>query len=378
MSVSWFNQLYFIDLVNTGKPLSLDTTDTDVNPAECVKLTNGNIESVFQSMSGDYENSVLKMIGVYRVPLDAPFKMSNPLPWLKCFFQQQFTPFDFHAVVVFETSDGKFWSAEKMRDGVYLSCGDSKLSVLLYFSETRRSEHVYWETECATSSSLIEVANQIKEIGLEYRLWTANCKHFSKALFNKLAENKWSFTNPSLRSLISGRHPLICLVIFISLIFEITQCHYQFLVLGVMLFTLIVHERFITNMEMRIICSVALPFVLIGESVVATPLCTALKRGEHYIELWKSGSLIYKCIVVFIFMWFYVVPTILCIWVLLIMLDLLFDNLTKLLTCNMCNKVLQAVGGSVKWLRHCMEHGSAVGKFIIVYLITVGYFISQS
>ena len=376
VSVTWFYMLYVKGLVRTGNPVS--QPDTFVTPAKCLKLTDDDIERVFQSMSGDYENSVLNKIGVCRVPLDAPFSISNPLPWLKCFFQQQFTPFDYHAIVVFETSDGKFWSAEKMRDGVYLSCGESELSVLLFFDGKKRSEHLYWELRSTTSSSLTEVANQIKRIGLEYLLWTANCKHFSKALFNKLADDKWDFRNPSLQLLFSNQLPLVCLAMFISLIFEIIHSDNQYLVFGVMLFALIVHERYVDNEDMIVIITAALMYLLIGECFIATPLCTALKRGEYYIELWKSGSLMYKCLLALLYMSFYVMPNIFCLYNLQKFIGALFDYLITCVSSNMCNTVLRTVRDIFVRLKYQLQKISVRTRLFIAYLITVVYFSSKS
>ena len=106
--------------------------------ARTQQITVDNVGQFFRNNTHYFETTTLKNIAVYSTPLNAPFT-SSKTP-VRNFLQGQYLPVDYHAFVMFETSDGMWWALDKTRDGIFASCAKSRDSIFYYFQEEHRPE----------------------------------------------------------------------------------------------------------------------------------------------------------------------------------------------------------------------------------------------
>ena len=118
-------------------PMSPPPPDAYVTPAFSKLITYENIYEVFESIAQNLETVTLRDIKVYSTPLSAPFKSSKP--GIRRYLQQQFSPVDYHAFVVFQTSDGMWWALDKIAEGIFVSWGKCRDSVLFNFQLNKNS-----------------------------------------------------------------------------------------------------------------------------------------------------------------------------------------------------------------------------------------------
>ena len=140
------------------------------------------------------EGNYINLIAVYSSPLEALFASSTPT--IRGFFQRQFSYVDYHAFIVVNTSYGRWWAVDKMSDGVYLSHGDSRDSVLFYFNHKPRPQPLKILIEDRTDSSeeglfFNTILNRTKLSYHSYEVVSENCQHFCKEIFDKFASSKW-------------------------------------------------------------------------------------------------------------------------------------------------------------------------------------------
>ena len=290
VNIGRFYFYYFDKIVKTGKVVPPPEGDTT---PECTKkIDETNVKTVFQNC----EAATLKEISVYSVPLDAPFSSSNPWPAIKCFFQKQFSVFDYHVVVVLQTEDGRYFAVEKQRDGVYVTRGENLDSVLFYFDGAKRGNPISKLIKAQSTSSLGDIVRHLKTILPTncYSVLTKNCQHFAKDIFDEFnADNaKWDFVLfTDIRLLFSrGGFPLIVLLQFVSLTYDLyllstyteTQYYIEYFYV----------DKFIINNP---------PWFLVGKDVITAliyilPLIKIVKSGVNDFKLFKerySGLLAY-------------------------------------------------------------------------------------
>ena len=289
-------------------------TEKICGTTEQVTMRKGNVENVFRRKIPNYEASTLKGIAVYRCPLTAPFASSSFS--VRSYLRRQFLPMDYHAFVVIETSDGMFWALEKLREGIFVSWGRSRDSVLFYFDQNPRAEPVrdllVRDKSIAPVSQLVRRLKKVLESGDSYDLVGKNCQHFAKEIFDKFAsEEIWELstltdlTSPlRLLSELGPPPPLVFLIVFllyeIFLLFKESSkedivnpsYHYRYVVIAVVmipgvLLPFIDRERFLTlgHMISWILVGVALPI----ETLLYGTLATLRRRAKQYDEMTKSN-----------------------------------------------------------------------------------------
>ena len=159
------------------------------------QITADNIEELFRHNSWGYDTAVIKTIAVCSTQLSAPFQSYTPT--VRSFLQRQFLPVDYHAFVVLQTNDQKWWAVDKMKDGIFISCGTSFQSVAHYFKKEPHVNPVLKLVKDQSDSSLNKIVRRLKGI-VKHNRYDAienNCQHFAKEIFNKFAEDKtWKYS----------------------------------------------------------------------------------------------------------------------------------------------------------------------------------------
>ena len=137
------------------------------------------------------EGNNIGYIAVYSSPLEAPFASSTPN--IRSYFQRQFFSVDYHAFIVVRTNYGRWWAVDKMRDGVYLSHGDSRDSVLFYFDHKPRPQplRILIGDRTDSSEERLFFDTILNRSYHSYEVVSENCQHFCKDIFDKFASSEW-------------------------------------------------------------------------------------------------------------------------------------------------------------------------------------------
>ena len=283
-------------------------------------------------------HSKLDYIAVYSTPLEAPFASSTST--IRKMIQRQFFPVDYHAFVVFRTANGKWHAVDKMRDGVYMSYGESKDSVLFYFNQEARPRPVKLminDTSSSEEYDLYRVLSRKMKYNPGYDIIENNCQRFAKELFDKFASLKWWNYTP-ITELTSPVHHLItngykffryvavlcdlyfsmfsktsatpsgkffhcsvyCFMILLSVIFPL-WCYVPSLkrdhekssdfiwIPHLSLYKHIYIDTFVILTQLLVIV-----WFIIECVIIQKPLGTMRMRAAQYREMWKSGNFFLK------------------------------------------------------------------------------------
>ena len=134
-------------------------------------------------------------VAVFKSPLDGTYRKSHP--FVSDIFRRQWFSLDFHAFVVMKTNTGVYISLEKQQDGIYIGKSDSSFHNIIYCSgkvSRKFPEELIFDDSNYSMSHLLTIIGNEKE---SYSLQNDNCQHFSKRVFDKLAESKhWEFQRP--------------------------------------------------------------------------------------------------------------------------------------------------------------------------------------
>ena len=311
----------------TRTPMSPPRADECIDPAKYKLVTESNVERVIRCNAQNYETATLKRISIYSTPLSAPFKSSKSR--ICSYLQRQFSPVDYHSFIILETSDGMCWALDKMKDGIYFSWGISRDSVLFYFKEEPRPTPVLLIAQDQSTVSIRRIVNHLKYIlpGNLYQLIESNCQHFTKAIFDKFAENEiWKLTTPTdltspLTLFSDGGNPFLLLSFFTSFFFEIylllnnglenDSLHYYQCLVGILILVspIMIYLTNKTDLhDIGIAIFLMLLLVLKAEGIFYTPLGTVRKRGAQYVKIWRSVSVIYKLLLPLSYTMFYGIP----------------------------------------------------------------------
>ena len=223
--------------------------------ARTQQITVDNVGQFFRNNTHYFETTTLKNIAVYSTPLNAPFT-SSKTP-VRNFMQGQYLPVDYHAFVMFETSDRMWWALDKTRDGIFASCAKRRDSIFYYFQEEHRPEPLclrandsftsndrdeYNDFYTYPSASIAEIVRRLRKIlkSNTYDVIDKNCQHFSREIFDKFAmDNTWDLTTPTdltspLNLLKRGGDRLFIFLLALSVMYELyllfkeDAFHFQF------------------------------------------------------------------------------------------------------------------------------------------------------
>ena len=287
------------------------------------KVNAKNVETVFKAKFCVSPHKIaLKNIGIYSALLDGSFHGSKSS--VRKLIQRQFSPVDYHAFVVFKTTDGNWWAIDKMRDGVYVSNGKQSDSVIFQFGKDQRSLPVCKLIEDESKSLLSDVIKRLEFI-LEsdsYDLIEENCQHFSKGIFDKFAQLKtWKLTTLTdvtspLTLLTDSGSPLLKLLWTVSILCELfflfnesrvsESCfHYKIAITFVILTSLM--QRYLGDMW-DTIC-VMLFCALLMEGLFCSTLGVFKQRGTYYRQMFEASGTPTKLMVPLGYMIVYMLPT---------------------------------------------------------------------
>ena len=221
-------------VVSSGPP-----DDPKMCPRIChtLQLTADNIEEAFKGNNELYETTAalyIDKISVYKSPLSAPFSSSKDP--VRSVMQGQYLSVDYHAYVVFNTSDGMWWALDKTAEGIFVSWGGSLFSVTVCFDGHRRPEKTLGRSDLISDDSDRTVSVLVRRLKYilksnKYDLIENNCQHFAREIFDKLAIDKtWELSTVSdltspltllSRLLRNGGYPLAKLVYIVFLFYEL-------------------------------------------------------------------------------------------------------------------------------------------------------------
>ena len=169
-----------------------------------VQVTADNLEEAFKGNNELYETTAalsIDKISVYKSPLSAPFSSSKDP--VRNVMQGQYLSVDYHAYVVFNTSDGMWWALDKTTEGVFVSWGDSHYSVTVCFDGHRRPKATRGPKDLISDDSDRTVSVLVRRLKYilksnKYDLIENNCQHFAREMFDKLAIDKtWELSTVS-------------------------------------------------------------------------------------------------------------------------------------------------------------------------------------
>ena len=296
----------------TRTPMTSPHADECLVPARSKLITERNVEEVIRSNSQDCDTAAVKRISIYSTPLSAPFESSKP--GIRSYLQRQFSPVDYHAFIVIETSDGMWWALDKIREGVFVSWGRSRDSVLFHFNREPRATPVHWIAQDSSTVSIGRIVKYLKHVLPQnfYEPFKSNCQHFTKEIFDKFAErDTWKLTTPTdltspLTLFTDGGNPFYIMLYYTSFLYELylllndgmgnDSFYYQFLVgISILVLPIIIYltnkadEQ--TNDLVVGAMLIMLALVLIVEGIFYTPLGAVKRRGAQYVKIWRSGSI---------------------------------------------------------------------------------------
>ena len=340
------------------------------------------------------EGNNIGYIAVYSSPLEAPFASSTPS--IRGYFQRQFFSIDYHAFIVARTKYGRWWAVDKMRDGVYVSYGDSRDSVLFFFDQKPRPRPLKLLIE--------DGGNTVNEYGFlhaifnrpditfsSYEIVSENCQHYCKELFDKFAFFKWwrystlvDITSPLLLLTNVSTSNLrivscFCEICFLFAEFRVGVQHFfQFLKSKYFLlaFTLLIalisavmmmelEELFgwLTSMFAR-----GLSLLLTMELILLGPLSAARKRFTQYCKKWKLSRDFMRVLLPLIFMFVYA-QLILRLYVM--MISFLGDRILYLVGAS----AIFSVEGLISDVYDTVSEDY---QLIIIYVLSTMYFAFSS
>ena len=374
----------------TGTLVPPPPQGTVINPPRTELITADNIEQVFRDISPDLQADTINLIGVFSSPLSAPFGSSTTT--VRGYLQQQFLPFDYHAFVVLETSEGKFCAVEKQTDGIHISWSDCIESVLFNFDKESRPLPIKLLIEDKSNSNLYDVMQCLKH-NIPQNLYDVDqqCQHFAKEIFGKFAAVKfWDASLPadltSPLTLLSNRgRPLLflihlaCIITELYLLFSdstVNTGSRQFagfsLLLGLLVLVLSIKTGHLNEGMLNHLGGVTLLLVLcalILECIFSTPLGAYRKRGALYTEMFKSESTVSRCWSTFCFGMIYTSTMWACFGFLPL---LVLQDLLKYLTTHV--PVLSPVLVIVTWLFDYIRNMGGTANIITLYVVTWFYF----
>ena len=275
-----------------------------------------NVEKIFMHNTTikDYETATLTSIAVYSTPLGAPFR-SSKTP-VSSAMQGQYFGVDYHSYVVFETSDGMWGALDKMPEGIFVSWGRSRDSVLFYIQKQLRPNPVHQLVYDESSALLIDLVRRLRRIvdSNKYDVVDKNCQNFAKVIFDKFAEDlTWEFTSPvdltSVFKLFTDRgDTLYRLLLPLFFIFELYllfmksketgSSHYQYVVY-IVIFVSCVLRFFVGSSvceDLRFYPFWTLIGILPVEAVFYSSLGSIRRRAAQYGEMLNNGNMFEKLV----------------------------------------------------------------------------------
>ena len=131
----------------------------------------------------DIEERIIK-VSVYKIPLFDKLQLTNVL------FNHQY--------VVIKTDASMFWSLEKNNEGITIQRSPEEHAVLKRYRQADRVTSRFWDVvqlviEDEANKTLNDLTTFLWRKDLlhyEYNLVSANCKDFSRIIFNELAFKK--------------------------------------------------------------------------------------------------------------------------------------------------------------------------------------------
>ena len=134
------------------------------------------------------DNMYITRVWVYKRPLQNSLNSSTP----SSIKGKQLTSVDYHAYVVLETNTGVYLSLEKYTDGIYMGKSPRFGDIV---NDTASVELIIEDSSDFSMIRLIEIL-KIDNFG-DYSALDANCQHFAKYIFDKVANRKqWEFIEP--------------------------------------------------------------------------------------------------------------------------------------------------------------------------------------
>ena len=142
----------------------------------------------------------IEKVFIYKTPLEALTSCSPRL--VKNFLPpgRQLTSIDFHAFVMFNTSDGFWWSLEKNQNGIFLGRNRNKDNVKNKLQGVPRKTPIDLIIEDDGFRSLTGLLSLVVErefVNKSYSGIFDSCQHFARTIFDKTSKSKsWDFTTP--------------------------------------------------------------------------------------------------------------------------------------------------------------------------------------
>ena len=192
-------RMWTLTVGSTGQP-----ADPCMCPRFChtLQVTADNIEEAFKGNNELYQKAAalsIDKISVYKSPLSAPFSSSKDS--VRSVMQDQYLSVDYHAYVVFNTSDGMWWALDKTDEGIFVSRGESFYSVTLCFDGRLRPKStcgkLYPLISDESDHTFSDVVRRLTKIlkSNRYDLIGKNCQHFAREIFNKFAiDETWELS----------------------------------------------------------------------------------------------------------------------------------------------------------------------------------------
>ena len=301
----------------------VNPSSRSIEPAVTLEIkTNSDGNRFFHEPAGYGKwDNFIDSIAVYSSPLEAPFASSTSS--IRSYFQRQFFSVDYHAFIVLRTNYGRWWAVDKMRDGIFVSYGESEDSVVFYFDQKPRPRPLRLLIDDKTDSSgerlfFSTIFNRIKNRSYmsshEYDIVTENCQHFCKDLFDKFASSKWwkfptlvDLTSPLLIFTNASKSNILrVLASFCEICFFLAEPRFGVLnfsqlptikhvfialVLFIAMFSVTTFEvtKGLLSSFGRTVCI----FMFI-ESIFCRPFKAVKRRTTQYRKIWKSGRDILK------------------------------------------------------------------------------------
>ena len=133
------------------------------------------------------DNMSITRVSVYKCPLKNGLNSSVP----SSIKGKQWTRVDYHAYVVLETNTGVYLSLERNTDGIYMGKSPRFGDMV---NDTTSVELII---EDSSDFSMIRLIEILKINFGDYSAMNANCQHFAKFIFDKVADRKhWEFIEP--------------------------------------------------------------------------------------------------------------------------------------------------------------------------------------
>ena len=257
-------------------------------------------------------------IAVYGTPLQAPFASSSLT--FRSLFQRQYFSVDYHAFIVLHTNHGQWLAIDKMRDGIYISEGESEDSVVFYFDEKPRPRPLTLHVrDDARSEEFLFLSVLREKMDCDsYEVVTKNCQHFCRDIFDKFALRKWwkfstlvditsplfLFSKASISILLRVLASFCEIWFFFDRLrkgvanlsqFTALQDCYTPLASFIALFIAVVamgHEE-VSSWSLTL-SAIGVSIFLIFEFILSRPFSAVKKRITQYCKMWKSGGGISK------------------------------------------------------------------------------------